>query len=233
MIRLRRGLGAREHDEQEAGHEQGEEDLHGVLEEGHHVADVRSAPVDAFRAEPDDGDRGEVHDEHHDREEDGEEPVDLDRDRHEVEVGIIEAALLVVHPVEGPDDAYPREPLAQHEVDPVDLLLDGPEEGEALDGDGEDDGGEERDHRHDDPGKAPVLGHGHDDAADHHDRGADHHPHHDEGEHLHLGDVVRGPRDEGGGAELVELVERKAGHVGEDIVADQGLAMPIEAWDER
>ena len=53
----RRGLGAGDHDDHEARHEQREENLHRVLEEGHHVADVRGALVHADRAEPDDPDR--------------------------------------------------------------------------------------------------------------------------------------------------------------------------------
>ena len=138
-MRMRRGLGARQHDEHEARHEQGEEDLHRVLEEGHHVADVRGARVHAHRAEPDDGDGGQVHHEHHDRDEDGEQPVDLDRDLHQVEVGRVEAPLLVLDAVEGADDADARESLAEHEVDLVDLLLDGAEEREALDRDRDDD----------------------------------------------------------------------------------------------
>ena len=79
-------------------------------------------------------------------------------DLHQVEVGRVEAGLLVVDAVEGADDADAREALAEHEVDPVDLLLDGAEEGEALDRDRDDDGGEDRDDHDDDPGEARVLG---------------------------------------------------------------------------
>ena len=46
--------------------------------------------------------------------------------------------------------------------------------------------------------------------------------HHEEDDHLHLGHVVRRPRDQGGRADLVELVEGEAGHVGEDVVAQEG-----------
>ena len=165
-MRIAEACGARVHDEHEGGHEEGEEDLHGVLEEGHEVADLdvprsmRIAPNQMMAM--------------------------VVMFMTNIMSGMISANILLTRmetcvrsrlassnrcfssldPVEGADDAHAGEPFAEHEVDLVDLLLDGAEQGEAPDGDRDDDPGEDGDDHDDDPGQTRVLGDGHDHAAD-------------------------------------------------------------------
>ncbi len=78
--------------------------------------------------EPDDADRGDLHDQHRGGEHDDEEITDAEADVGEVVVRLSEAAAFDVLAHEGADDADARELLAHHSVDAVEAVLELAEE---------------------------------------------------------------------------------------------------------
>ncbi len=231
-------LGARHHHEHEGGHHDAHQDLQQVGEERGECADLHVAAVDPVGAEPQDGDAGDVDDQHHAREQVGHQLADLQRDAGEVLVGVGEPVLLVVVLDEGADDPDAGDLLAQHPVHGVDLVLHAAEARAELahehgdhDGEGGDDGQQQAGERH-------VLVEGHDDAADAHDRRRDHHGERHQHQHLDLLDVVGGAGDEGRGAELADLAGGEALDAvedgGADVAADgHGGARPVVDGADR
>ena len=63
----RRDGGAGDHHEHHADHEEAHNDLHGVLDEGHHVAHLHGGIRDLVAADPYDQQRNAVHYQHHHR----------------------------------------------------------------------------------------------------------------------------------------------------------------------
>src|SRR5690606_17732758 len=216
---LGRHGGARDEHEHHRGHEHRHEDLHEVVEEGDERADLHRAAVDAPGAEPHHGHRRGVHDEHDDREHQRHEVADAQAGVEELGVGPREALPLAVLPVEGPDHPHAGDLLPHHPVDPVDALLDEPEERPHAQRDEPHDAEEQRDDEEEQRGEADVLPQRHDDAADHHDRGHDDDREGHQGDHLDLLDVVRRAGDERGGAEPAGLRHGEALDAAEDGVA--------------
>ena len=114
----------------EHGHQDREQDLHQVLEEGRQVADGHLTAVDPRSAEPHDGNRREIQDRGHDRDRHCEQPVDADRSFEEVPTGVVEAAFLVTRSHERADDPDPGQRLAHDLVDTIELGLHRSKEGD-------------------------------------------------------------------------------------------------------
>src|SRR6266705_2607243 len=129
---IRRGRSAWEHDEHHRNHEQREENLHGVLQEGDKRADLHLSIIDADSTEPENGNAGKVQTQHHDRHERGHKPVHLDSDIGQIQVGLVEALLLVLLAIKCPDHAHPGEALVQNEIDFIQLCLHGAEQRDGL-----------------------------------------------------------------------------------------------------
>ena len=160
-------------------------------------------------SEPDDGHRREVHDEHEHRHDDGEHASDLQRRVSEVAVRIREAGLLRPRSIECPHDANPREVLAQHQIDAVDLELHCLEQRDCPGHHDRDDSKHDGDDDEQEPGQLGILANRHDDRADgshgreHHHRQARHH------EHLNLLNVIGVASDERGHPNDIHLTERQ------------------------
>jgi len=150
---LGRGGGAGHHHEQDGRHDDREEDLDDVGEEGGQIADRHGALGDLLAAEPHDGNGREVHDDGDHREHQGEKAVHPERGLGQVSVGLAEARLFVPRTIESTDHADAAQDLARDLVHAVDLRLhrgeqrqrrpdhQGEEHEEDRDGD-EHDGGE-------------------------------------------------------------------------------------------
>ena len=116
---------------------------------------------------------------------------------------------LVRAAIERADHAHAAQPFVEHQVEPVDLDLHRLEQRHRLAHDQAEDHRHDRHHRDQHPRQLRVLRQRQDDAADrHHRRGDDHGQHHDQ-HLLHLRGVVGRARDQRGGAEAVELVDRE------------------------
>ena len=189
-------LGAWQERHEHDGDENGEEDLHHVVEEGREVADLHLAVADAQTAEPHDAQGGEIHNDRDRGEEQGEEVADAQGRVGELVVGAGEdlAALLLTD--EGADDAYALDLLAHDEVDAVDTVLHGAEARQEPAGEDADDGQQQGDEHEQQGGQGHVHAQGHDGAAHKHDRCHEHHGRDHEDDHLDLLDVVGGARDE-------------------------------------
>ena len=205
----------RDHGKDEEAHD----DLHGVRDERHDVADLHQPRRDGVGAEPDDDDRDGVHEEHHERHHERHGVVGEELRGHEVGRGLVKAPELMVFSTEGPDGEKSVEHLARHEVDAVHESLHlaelrhGEEEEHGHHADEREDGG------HDRPLEARVDGRDlHDGHHAHDGREHDHAHEHDEG-HLDLLHVVGAPRDETRLREAIDLGGREVHHVLEEVMA--------------
>ena len=163
------------------------------------------AAVDPVPAEPQHGDAGEVHHQHHDREHRRQPAAGADGDVGELVVGVPEPVGLERLAHERADHPDAGDLLAQHPVDRVDPLLD---QAEVRDHPGDDDADRDEQRRHDDgqqPGEPEVLAHRHQDAADHHDRDGRAHRGGHLHQHLHLLHVVGAAGDQRRRAEVRHL----------------------------
>ena len=203
----RRCCRPRDHHEGHDGHHHGEENLHDVGEKRREVADGHVAAIDEMPSEPDDGHRREVHDEHEHRHDDREHASDLQRRVSEVAIRIRESGLLCPRSIECPHDANPREVLAQHEIDAVDLELHCLEQRDCPRHHDRDDSKHDGDDDEQEPGQLGILANRHDDRAhgshgrEHHHRQACHH------KHLNLLNVVGVASDERGHPNDIHLTE--------------------------
>src|SRR5208283_361083 len=206
---------ARQHDEDHRHHEEGHDDLHRVLHEGHHVADAHRRLPDLLGAYPDDEEGDSVHDEHHRRHHEGHDAVDEERVPRQVLVRPVEALLLDRLSVEGAGDHHAREPFPAHERKAIDELADDLEPRHRDLEDDRDEGNENGHCQGDDPPHGGVLAQGVDDAAYAYQGRIDHRAYQHDDDHLHLHHVVVGPRYQRGGGELVELALGEALDLGE------------------
>ena len=150
--------GARQDDEHHRQHQEGEDDLHGILHEGHHVAHLHVATAATWCAPTQmiSSDHA-VHDQHHDRHHDHHDAVDEQAGAGQVLVGLVEAVLLEVLHVEGADDHHARQVLAGHQVEPVDQVLDDLELGQGDREDGQDQAEQDDHGQGDDPPHGGAL----------------------------------------------------------------------------
>ena len=198
--------GARDHHRHERGHHDGHQDLHQVAQERDQGAHLHRAVLDPERAEPDHRHGRDIQHQHHHGEGERHQPAGTQRGVRDVVVRLAEAGGLDVLPDERAHHADAGELLAEDPVHGVDPLLHLPEQRHHPDDD-QPHADHERGHGHgDQPGQLHVLPHGHDHPADgEHGRG-----HHHGGGHQHqlldLLDVVRGPRDQAGRAELGDFL---------------------------
>jgi hypothetical protein len=205
-----RRRGPRQHDEHRRHHEHREQDLHRVLQRREHGADLHHAGVDAVAGDPDDRDAGEIEHEDQRRHEDRYEAVHRNRRVGQVEIRLIEPLALPVAAVERADDADAAQPLAEHEVESLDLELHGRGQRHCATHDQCEHHRHHRHHRDQHPRELRVLRQRQDDAADRHHRRRDHHGEHHDDHLLHLGGVVGGAGDQRGRSEPIELVDRQA-----------------------
>ena len=212
-------LGTWQEGDQHDGDEDGEEDLHDVIEEGGQVAHLHAARGDALSPEPHDGDRGQVHDEHDARHEQGEEPADRQGRRRQVLVGPVKdlPALALAH--EGADDAHALDLLAHDEVDAVDARLHRLKVWQQPTHPQPDHHEQQRDEDQQQGGQRGVHAQGHDSAAHEHDRCHEHHGGDHEDDHLDLLDVIGGAGHQRGSAEARDLLGVEALDVVEDVSA--------------
>ena len=179
-----------DHHRHERRHHHRHEDLDEIGHEGRQGADLHLTGLDALGAEPEDGHRRDVEDDHHHRE----------GERHEaahghgsVGVGAVgggEPLPLEILAHEGPDHPNAGNLLAQDPVDRVDGGLHGREVRQHAGGDQPNREPKQRDGDGDQPRQARVFTQRHDDAADHHDRSRQHHRERHVDDRLHLGDVI-------------------------------------------
>jgi hypothetical protein len=208
--------GTRDHHCHEGGHHDGHQDLHEVAQERDEGAHLHGPVLDPERAEPDHRHAGHVQHQHHHGERERHQPAGPQRGVRDVLVGLGETRALDVLPDERAHHADAGELLAQDPVHGVDPLLHLPEQRHHPDDD-EPHAGEQHGHGDgDQPGQLHVLLDGHDHAADgEHGRG-----HHHGGAHQHqlldLLDVVGGPGDQAGRAELGDFLLGELPHPGED-----------------
>ncbi len=211
---------ARQHHEHGGDHEDGEQDLHRVLERRDHRAHLHRALVDPVAADPDDRDAREV--EHHDERghEERDQTVHRNRGIRQIEIRLIESLALMRTAIERPNHADAAQPFTEHEVQAVDLQLHRLRQRNRPAHDQSEDEGHHGHHGDQHPGQLRVLRERQDDAAyRHHGRGDHHGQHHDE-HLLHLGGVVRRARHQRSRAEAVELVEREMLDAREDRAAE-------------
>src|SRR5699024_9864646 len=192
--------GARDHHHHEDPHHHRDEDLQEVLHEGGEGADLDIPGLHAVPAEPQHRGGGDLQDHHDQRHHQHEDAPHADRDVRQrlVRAGVAVGLVILAH--ERAHDPDPHDLFTQDGVDAVETFLHLPEQGEQeFDEDRDDDEQGRHGHPHE-PREAGVLPQGHHHAADRHDRGGDHEVEGEQGEHLHLLDVVGAAGGEGRGA---------------------------------
>src|SRR5690606_23477053 len=160
-------------------------------------------------AEPQYSYRREIENQQHQGEQ-GRHPA-TDEEAHvgEFTVGLTEPRLLMRLADESPDDADAADLLSHHLVDPVDALLHLPEAGDHAPDDEPDTACQQRHSNRHQPRQADVLAQGHEDAADHHDRGRHQHREGHEQQHLYLLYIVGAAGQQGGSTERGDLATRE------------------------
>ena len=206
-----------QHDGDHGDHQEGHDDLHGIGDEGDHVAHLHGSGIDPVSAEPDDHHSDTVHDQHHGRHHDIHDPVGEQLGFHQVLIGRIKPVFLVFFPVEGTDDGKPGQDFPRHQVQAVHQRLHLLKFGHCY--------SEKRHHQHknrhhshnDDPAE-PGPGSRHsDDAANADDRRIEHHTKQHDLHHLYLLNVVGASGDQGRDGEFVQLIVGEREHPGEHL----------------
>ncbi len=197
-------------DEHHRQHEEGKNDLHGILHEGHHVANLHRRLGDLMSADPDNQQGHSVHDHHHHRHHDNHDPVDEQAVAGQILIGFIETGFFERLHVEGPDDHHPGQVFTRHEVEPVNQALDDLEFWQGNREYGQDQAEKHDDRQGDDPPHVGAFADGPDHATDPDDGCIENHAHHHDDDHLDLGDIVRRPGNQRSCGELVKLCSGKA-----------------------
>src|SRR5690606_10048590 len=168
---LSRHGGTRQQHGQHRRHQQRDEYLQQVTEVGRQRAYLHLTVVYPDAAEPQYSYRREIENQQHQGEQ-GRHPA-TDEEAHvgEFTVGLTEPRLLMRLADESPDDADAAGLLSHHLAGPVDALLHLPEAGDHAPDDEPDTACQQRHSNRQRPRQAAVLAQGHEDAADHHDRG--------------------------------------------------------------
>ena len=215
--------GTGQHDGHHGQHQEGHDDLHGVGDEGNHLAHLHVAGIHGLAAEPDDQQAGAVHDEGHERHHGHHGPVGEQLGAHQFFAGLVEAFLFKGFAAEGTHRHDTGQDLAADEVQPVHQRLHDLEFGHGNVHQEDDQAEQERHVQHDDPCQARVALHHVHHAADTQNGRIGHHPQQDDADELHLLDVVGGAGDEGSGGEILDL------RVGEMDNAGEGLLPQVPA----
>ncbi len=182
----------RQKDEQHRNHQQREQNLHGVLQERDHRANLYIPVIDADRAEPENRHAGNVQHEHHSWHQYGHHPVHADGNVRQVAVRDVKALFLVLLAIKGSHDAHAGQPLVQNEIDFVQFHLDAPEERDSPAKQEHDSCDQDRHRYHQNPGQPDILVERQNDASHHRDRGGNHHIQGDDRHLLHLRRIVGG-----------------------------------------
>ena len=210
-----RGTG--HHDEHHADEQEAHNHLHGVLDEGHHIAHLQIAGGDLLAAEPDDQQRQTVHHQHHEGHHGSHGPVHKQSIAGQVLVGLFKPVLHKGLVGEGAHHHQAAQLLPAHQVQPVDQGLHLLETGHGHREQGEDQAQHHDQSQGQHPGQIQALGQTHDQTADAHDGSKAHHPQANAQKVLHLGDIVGGPGDQAGAGELVHLVVVEVAYLAEYI----------------
>ena len=193
--------------------------MHGVLNEGHHVAHLQVAGGDLLAAEPHDEQGQAIHHQGHGGHHGGHGPVDEEGVGGEVVISLFKAVLHEFLIGEGTHHHQAADLLAADQVEAVHqglhLLKAGHGHGKEHQQQAQHDDEGQSQH----PGQVDAGGQAHDEAANAHDGGKAQQPQTHTQEVLHLGDVVGGTGDEGGPGETVHLIVVEVGDLGEHIPA--------------
>ena len=215
--------GTGQHDGHHGQHQEGHDDLHGVGDEGNHLAHLHGAVVHGLAAEPDDEQAGAVHDQGHKGHHGHHGAVGEQLGAHQVLVGLVEALFLKLFAAEGTHRHDAGQDLAADEVQPVHQRLHDLELGHGHVHQEEDEQQQQSHVQYHDPGQARAAAHHMEHTADAQNGRIGHHAQQHDADELHLLDVVGGAGDEGRGGEVLDL------RMGEVDDAGEGLAAQVAA----
>ena len=197
-------------DRHQSDHQEGHNDLHGVLDKCHHIAHLQGAAVHGVRTCVNDQYGDAVHDQHHHRHHKGHAAVDEKVGPGQVQIGFLEALLFMLFCGEGTGDHYAGELLPGHQVQLVDQRL---EHGKARHRYGEQDENQEQQKyycEYDDPAHGAVGAEHLQNAADAQDRSVQDHTQTHHQHDLYLLDVVGAAGDQRGSGEFMEFLASEA-----------------------
>src|SRR5260221_6057731 len=212
--------GAREHDEHHRDHQQCEQNLHSILQEGDQRRKLHFSVIDADSAKPENSDAGKVQAQHHNRHERRHEPVHPDRNIGQFQVGFIKALLLILLTIKCSDHTHAGQTLIQNEIELIQLRLHDAEHWDGLAHQDKDGGHENGNDHHQNPGESDILVERQNNPGNQREWGSDHHIQHQDHHLLHLRRIIGGGVNQRGGAHGVELVQQKLCHVSKKPGAD-------------
>ena len=201
-----------QHDCHHGQHQEGHDNLHGVGDEGNHLAHLHGPHIHGLAAEPDDEQTGAVHDQRHERHHTGHSAVGEQLGLHQFPVGHIKPLFLKLLAAEGAYWHDTGEDFPADQVEPVHQRLHEFELGHGNLHQYTDENQQRRHRQEGNPGQAGVAAGHMDDAADAQNGRVSHHPQQDDADKLHLLDVIGGTGDEGCGGELFNLGMGEANH---------------------
>ena len=195
------------------------EDLRDVKNDCRDVTDLDHACLYLVAAEKNDGDDGEVHDDHHDRCEHCHDELYADDAVIEIVVCAAEARDLVILADVSLYDARARDVLLNDGVDVVELCLHVVKHGANLTHDEPYEKKLKRERNENDEAEFRIDHNGHHDTADEHDGRAEEDTERRRNEALHHGDIVGESGNEGADGEFIRLLGREGHNVSERIAA--------------
>ena len=142
---------SREHDREHAQHQESHDDLHRILDERHHIADLHLSLINAVSSGPHDQDGHPVHDKHHDRHHKCHGTVDEQVRLCQIDIRSIEPLFLMSLRTEGTNNRESCQNLAHNKVHLVDQCLQNLEFRHRHKEQHEDDQCDQNDRQRDDP----------------------------------------------------------------------------------
>ena len=207
------------HHKHHGDHQEGGDNLHGILDKGHHVADLQRGFRNGMAAYPHNHYRYHVHDEHHRGHHGRHDPLYKAVGIRQIFVGGLKTLLLIFLIAEGTHHHHSAEILPAHQVQPVNELLQGFKFGHGN-GQRHNDQPDHYNYGHgDDPAHGHAFAYRKYDAANAHDGRIAHHSNSHGNQHLHLLHIVGGTGDQGSCGELVKLRIGKTLHLGKQVMA--------------
>ena len=210
--------GTGNHDEDGRNDHEGDQYVHGILQEGHHGTDLHGAGIDLPGTIPDDQYGHKAHQKGHGRHHHCHQAVDKDIDTGDVFVYGIKAFFFRLLVVEGTDDKHSLQLLPGDKIESVNELLDLFEAGHRQDegykhqyDDGSDNPQQDREHT----GIAQYLQQG----CQPHQRCKQHNPQHHRDDLLHLLNIIGCSCNQRGSGKVGEFFTGKGFHPGKDISA--------------
>ncbi len=215
----RRNGRARRHHEHHADHQKAHDDLHGVLDERHHVAHLHGGIRDLVPAHPHNQQRHAIHYKHHHRHHGGHHAGTEQVDVCQLAVGFVEALFLKLLRRERADHHHTGQIFTADKIELIDQLLHQLETRHQQRAHGRDQTQDQHDGQRDDPRHATAFAQRHERAADADDGRVAHRAQAHRHKALDLHHVVGAAGDQAGRAETVKFVVCKACDAGENIAA--------------